>query len=157
VKGDVTNLDDVKGAVAGMSAVVVALGTRNKLEATTAMSEGMKNICDAMKDAGLAKVSVCLSAFLFYEPEKVPKVFHELNADHQRMLDIVKGSGLEYRAVFPPHIADEPSAELTVAYDKSPGPRTISKWDLGKFLVDSLFQDEHSGKVIGIANVKKDA
>jgi biliverdin reductase / flavin reductase len=121
------------------------------------MSTGMQNIVDAMKENSLLKVSICLSSFLFYEVDKVPKMFHELNADHQRMLDIVKGSNLEYRAVFPPHIADEPSGEFIVTHDKSPGPRTISKWDLGKFMVDSLFQEEHSGKVMGIATVKKDA
>ena len=44
------------------------------------------------------------SAFLFYEPEKVPAIFKDLNADHQRMFDAVKASGLKWIAVLPPHI-----------------------------------------------------
>ncbi|XP_063697257.1 flavin reductase (NADPH) [Culicoides brevitarsis] len=153
VKGNVLNLSDCKATVAGVDAVVVVLGTRNDLKATTDLSEGMKNIIAAMKEANLKKVSVCLSAFLFYEPEKVPKIFTELNADHQREFDAVKASDLDYRCVLPPHIADEPSAEFEVMHDKSPG-RSISKLDLGKFLVDCLEQEEHSRKTIGLATKK---
>lgn len=97
IKGDVLNVDDCKKVIQGSDAVCVVLGTRNDLKATTDLSNGTKNIIAAMKEAGLKKISVCLSAFLFYEPEKVPKMFTELNADHQRQFDIVKGSGLEYR------------------------------------------------------------
>lgn len=48
---------------------------------------------------------VCL-AFLFYEPAKVPKIFNEINAEHQRMYDILlKESDMNWIAVFPPHIS----------------------------------------------------
>lgn len=151
VKGDVVNSGDVANAIKDQDLVCVVLGTRNDLKPTTMMSTGMQNIVNAMKAMDLKKVSVCLSSFLFFDPDKVPKMFTELNADHKRMLDVVKDSGLEYRAVFPPHIADEPSTEFAIAYDKSPGlTRSISKLDLGKFLIESLFDDEHAGKLIGI-------
>lgn len=153
IKGNVLNLDDCKKTMIGTDAVCVVLGTRNDLKATTDLSEGMNNIVAAMKDANLTKVSVCLSAFLFYEPDKVPKIFTELNADHQRQFNVVKGSNLDYRCILPPHIADEPSAEFTTLHDKSPG-RSISKLDLGKFLIDCLEQEEHSRKVIGLATKK---
>lgn len=71
------------------------------------MSDGTKNIIQAMKNNGLQKFSACMSSFLFMQPEMVPKVFIDLNADHKRMLELVKDSGLEYRAVLPPHIASE--------------------------------------------------
>lgn len=47
---------------------------------------------------------------------------------------------------------DQPSAEYKVVHDNSPG-RIISKYDLGKFLIDSLSQPEHYGKVCGITNI----
>lgn len=153
VKGDVTNLADVEKTLEGTDAVCVVLGTRNKLEPTTVLSTGMQNIIDAMKTHNLTKVSVCLSSFLFWEPEKVPKQFEHLNAEHQKMLDLLKASGLDYIAVHPPHIADEPSGEFKIAYGQSPGGRVISKYDLGKFLIDSLDQSEHYGKVVGICKV----
>ncbi|XP_053685182.1 flavin reductase (NADPH) [Sabethes cyaneus] len=151
VSGDVTNSTDVANAVQGQDLVCVALGTRNDLQPTTVLSTGMQNIVDAMKAVGLRKVSVCLSSFLFFKPDKVPKMFIDLNAEHKKMLDIIKASGLEYRAVFPPHIADEPSGEYVTAFDKSPGlTRSISKYDLGKFLVESLFDEQYAGKQIGL-------
>lgn len=153
INGNVLNIDDVKKTIDGVDSVCVILGTRNELKATTDLSTGMQNIITAMKEAGLKKVSVCLSAFLFYEPAKVPAMFKELNADHQRQFDVLKASGLEYRAILPPHIADEPSAEFVTLHDKSPG-RSISKLDLGSFLIDCLEQEEHNGKTIGIATKK---
>lgn len=105
VKGDVLNYTDVHNAIKNVTAVVVVLGTRNDLSPTTVLSEGMNNIIKAMKDLNVEIVSVCLSAFLFYEPDKVPPMFKDLNADHQREFDAVKASGLKYIAVLPPHIA----------------------------------------------------
>ncbi|XP_049276541.1 flavin reductase (NADPH) [Anopheles funestus] len=155
VKGDVTNLEDVTKAIAGQDLVCVVLGTRNDLKPTTAMSDGMANIITAMKEASLKIFSVCLSSFLFMEPDKVPAIFVNINGEHRRMLEMVKGCDLEYRAVLPPHIADEPQAKFATAYDKSPGhSRSISKLDLGQFLVDSLFDEAHSAKVIGICTIK---
>ncbi|XP_058835176.1 flavin reductase (NADPH) [Topomyia yanbarensis] len=151
VKGDVVNPIDVSNAINGQDLVCVALGTRNDLKPTTELSTGMQNIVDAMKTTGIKQVSICLSTFLFFEKDKVPKIFTDLNAEHGRMLDVVKASGLEYRAIFPPHIADEPAGEYITAYDKSPGvSRSISKHDLGKFLIESLFDERHAGKLIGI-------
>lgn len=156
VKGDVINSDDVANAIKGQDLVCVVLGTRNDLKPTTMMSTGMQNVVEAMKAEHLAKVSVCLSSFLFFAPEQVPKMFAHLNADHKRMLDVLKASDLEYRAIFPPHIADEPSSEFVIEYDKSPGlTREISKFDLGKFLIESLFEEKHAAKVIGLCTKPK--
>ena len=153
VKGDVLNKADVEKTIQGVDGVVIVLGTRNDTKPTTMLSEGTKNIIEAMKKEGLKKFSACMSSFLLMPADKVPPVFHGLNADHQRMLDAIKSSGLEYRAVLPPHIANEPSAPFQTLHDKSPG-RSISKYDLGKFFIDCLEMEEHSGKVIGIATIK---
>lgn len=175
VQGNVLNYSDVLNAIKNVTAVVVVLGTRNDLSPTTVLSEGTKNIVKAMKELNVEIISVCLSAFLFYslknEPEKVPGMFEDLNADHERMYNEIKASGLKYIAVFPPHIAgnyffyfyhltrlivdcfvvDEPLGNYQIIYDANPG-RVISKRTLGKFLIDCLTQPEHYGKVCGICN-----
>ncbi|XP_026480876.1 flavin reductase (NADPH)-like [Ctenocephalides felis] len=153
VVGDVLSPSDVSQTIEGTEAVCVVLGTRDDLKPTTMLSEGLKNIINAMKEHKVTKVSVCLSAFLFYEVDKVPKMFVDLNADHQRMLDTLKSSDLQYIAVLPPHIADEPRAPYKVEYNKSPG-RSISKYDLADFLLDSLYQEEHYNKICGLATIK---
>ncbi|KAK4885173.1 hypothetical protein RN001_001444 [Aquatica leii] len=151
VKGNVLNYTDVHNAIKNVTAVVVVLGTRNDLSETTMLSEGMNNIIKAMKDLNVEIVSVCLSAFLFCKPEKVPQIFCKLNADHQREFDAVRNSGLKYIAILPPHIADRPSGTCEVQHDSLPsGTMIVSKYDLGKFLIDSLTQPEHYGKTCGI-------
>ncbi|XP_047994249.1 flavin reductase (NADPH) [Leguminivora glycinivorella] len=155
-QGNVLEPDSVHDAVEDMDAVVIALGTNNQLEPTSDLSEGTKNIIEAMRAKGVKILSVCLSAFLFYEPDKVPPRFVDLNEDHKRMYQAVKDSGLDYVAVFPPHIADEPSREIIVEVnpEKSPG-RAISKYDLGAFLVNSLSEPKYYKSVIGITNAPK--
>ena len=61
VKGDVLEYDTVEPAVQGMDAVVIVLGTRNDVKPTTMMSEGTKNIIEAMKKHNLKKVLSCYS------------------------------------------------------------------------------------------------
>lgn len=150
VIGDVINAEQVAKAVADRDAVVVVLGTRNDLSPTTVLSQGLKNIIDAMKAHNVELISVCLSAFLFYKPDAVPAIFKDLNADHQRMFDMIKTSGLKWVAILPPHIADTPKSKYTVKFDSSPG-RAISKHDLGAFLVKCLSNPEYYQKVCGIA------
>lgn len=151
IKGDVLNIEDVKKAVDGADSVVVALGTRNDLSPTTVMSEGLKNILSAMGTCGVRTVSVCLSAFLFYEPDKVPQIFMNVDKEHRTMLQILKDCDRDWIAVLPPHIADEPDSEIKIAYDEHPGTRVISKYSLGKFLVESTLTKDHIKKVVGVA------
>ncbi|GBP78952.1 Flavin reductase [Eumeta japonica] len=155
-KGDVLEPDSVIDAIEGMEGVINILGTRNKLEPTSDLSEGTKNIIEGMRAHGVKVISACMSAFLFYEPEKVPPRFVDLNEDHKRMYEVVKDSGLDWIAVFPPHISDEPSREIIVEINpkQSPG-RAISKWDLGKFFVDSLSEPKYYKSVVGLCNVPK--
>lgn len=105
VEGNVLNYDDVLRTIQDTQRIVVVLGTRNDLKPTTELSEGMKNIVKAAREANVEVISICLSAFLFYEPGKVPPIFTEINEEHKRMLEVVQQSDLKYIAVFPPHIA----------------------------------------------------
>ncbi|XP_059471423.1 flavin reductase (NADPH) [Neocloeon triangulifer] len=158
-KGDVLKLDDVRKAVQGEDAVIVALGTRNDIAPTTMMSEGMKNIVLAMIENGVRPVSVCLSAFLFFQTEMLPKQFIPLTEDHKRMDQVLRNSGLDWIAVYPPHIADQPGTadgayEVSHEEDKSTKfkGRRVSVYDLGHFLVKSILTPEHYQKICGIAS-----
>lgn len=150
VQGNVLNFDDCEKVVDGVDGVCIILGTRNKLEATTEMSTGTANLIKAMKSKNVKRFSIVMSSFLFRPVAEVPAMFHRLNDEHKRMLELTKSSDLDYIAVLPPHIADEPSSEYTVLHDEVPG-RLVSKFDLAKFIVDSLEQPEHYQQVCGIA------
>lgn len=150
IQGNVLNLDDCKRVIQDVDGVCIILGTRNKLDTTTELSIGTANLIAAMEEANIRTFSIVLSSFLLRTTAEVPAIFHHLNAEHKRMLDLTKESGLNYIAVLPPHIADEPSTEYTVLHDNVEG-RLISKYDLAKFIVNSLEQKEHYGKVCGVS------
>lgn len=95
----------IEGNIKNLPAIVVVLGSLNDLKPTAVLIEGRKNIIEAMKELNVEIISVCLSAFLFYEPEKVPPMFKDLNGNHQRQFDLIKESGLEFVAILPPRIA----------------------------------------------------
>ncbi|XP_072346272.1 flavin reductase (NADPH) [Scyliorhinus torazame] len=149
IVGDVLNKQDVQKAVKGQDGVIVILGTRNVLSPTTMMSEGTRNIVEAMKAHHVRKVVACMSTFLLWDEAKIPPQLLELTKDHQRMYEVLKKSELDYVAVFPPHIADE--HPLTGNYAVSVnerGGRVISKHDLGHFFLKCLTTSEYDGKFI---------
>ncbi|XP_050713364.1 flavin reductase (NADPH)-like isoform X3 [Eriocheir sinensis] len=150
--GDVLDSKAVDEAVENQDAVVILLGTRNDLSPTTMMSDGTKNILAAMKKHGVKRVSACLSAFNFREKAAVPERFYHLLEDHERILEALKASNLEWVAVLPPHITDdEARGDFVVQHGSSPGHR-VSKNDLGHFMVSCLSSDEHLYKQCGICD-----
>ncbi|KAL7401441.1 hypothetical protein ABVT39_028050 [Epinephelus coioides] len=151
VVGDVLNKEDVKKTMEGQDAVIIILGTRNDLSPTTMMSEGTKNIIEAMKARGISKVIGCMSAFLLWDRTKVPPRLVPVTEDHDRMYTVLKTSGLDYVAVMPPHIDNDlPLTEKYMATENMLKGRAISKHDLGHFFVKCLSTSEWDGKTVGV-------
>ncbi|MEE6522119.1 hypothetical protein FKM82_020517 [Ascaphus truei] len=111
------------------------------------MSEGTRNILDAMKEGGVRKVVACMSSFLLWDIAKVPARLLPVTEDHIRMHQVLKDSGLDYVAVLPPHIAaDKP---LTKDYSVTVGARggnVISTHDLSHFFLRCLTTSEYNGQ-----------
>ncbi|KAK4315123.1 hypothetical protein Pmani_013636 [Petrolisthes manimaculis] len=153
--GDVMTPTTVDEAVNGQDAVIILIGRRNDLSETTVLSEGTKNILSAMEKHGIKRVSACLSAFNFWEKAKVPERFYNILSEHERMLESLKSSNLEWIAVLPPHIADDDGkGDYTTLEGNGPG-RTISKHDLGHFMVSCLAEDARLYKLWGICDKPK--
>ncbi|KAJ8414600.1 hypothetical protein AAFF_G00038020 [Aldrovandia affinis] len=151
VVGDVLNKDDVKKAMEGQDAVIIILGTRNDLSPTVAMSEGTRNILEAMKARGIRKVVGCMSAFLVWERSKMPPRLMAVTQDHERMYILLKDSGLDYVAVMPPHIADnQPLTQKYTVTENAVKGRVISKFDLGHFFVKCLSTSDWDRKTVGL-------
>ncbi|XP_059806847.1 flavin reductase (NADPH) isoform X1 [Hypanus sabinus] len=152
IVGDVTNKEDVQKTVKGQDGVIVVLGTRNDLSPTTMMSEGTKNIIEAMKAHNVRKIVGCMSTFLLWDEAKIPPRLLDVTKDHQRMYEVLKNSGLDYVAVFPPHIDD--NLPLTGSYAvavNQRGGRVISKHDLAHFFVKCLTTSEYDGKFVCVS------
>lgn len=153
VTGDVLNPEDVSRAVAGQDAVIIVLGTRNELGATTMMSEGTRNIVAAMKQHGVRRVVGCMSTFLLWERPRVPARMLPVTEDHDRMFSVLRESALDWIAVMPPHIdSNLPlTSEYTVTVGAT-GGRVISKHDLAHFFVRCLSSDEYVGKAVSLSH-----
>ncbi|KAJ7990334.1 hypothetical protein DPEC_G00299220 [Dallia pectoralis] len=150
VVGDVLNKEAVKNTMEGQDAVIIVLGTRSDLSPTTMMSEGTKNILDAMKARGIRKVIGCMSAFLLWDRSKVPPRLLPVTEDHDRMYMALKESGLDYVAVMPPHIDDKlPLTENYTETENMLKGRVISKHDLGHFFVKCLSVSDWDRKTVG--------
>ncbi|XP_027711131.1 flavin reductase (NADPH) isoform X2 [Vombatus ursinus] len=138
VVGDVLKAANVNETVAGQDAVVILLGTGSDLSPTTVMSEGTRNIVAAMKAHGVDKVVACTSAFLLWDPAKVPARLQAVTDDHIRMHKLLLESA-----------EDQP---LTGAYNVTVdgrGPfRVISKHDLGHLMLRCLTTTEYDGHSI---------
>ncbi|KAL4647460.1 Flavin reductase-like [Arapaima gigas] len=151
VVGDVLNKEDVRKTMEGQDAVIIILGTRNDLSPTTMMSEGTRNILEAMKARGIRKVIACMSAFLLWDRSKVPPRLVAVTEDHDRMYTLLKESGLDYVAVMPPHIDDKhPLTENYMVTENALKGRVISKHDLGHFFVKCLSISDWDGKTVGL-------
>ncbi|XP_053328823.1 flavin reductase (NADPH) [Spea bombifrons] len=152
VVGDVLNKQDVGKAVEGQDAALIILGTRNDLAPTTMMSEGTRNIVEAMKGQGIRKVVACMSSFLFWDFSKIPPPMRSVTEDHIRMQQVLKESGLDYVAVLPPHIdAGKPfTGDYTVSVE-SRGGKMISVHDLGHFFLRCLSTDDYDGKNVTVS------
>ncbi|XP_069799592.1 flavin reductase (NADPH)-like [Dendropsophus ebraccatus] len=148
VVGDVLNKEDVSKAVEGQDAVIIVLGTRNDLGPTTMMSEGTRNIIEAMKKHGIRKVVGCMSSFLLWDIAKVPPRLVPVTEDHIRMHQVLKDSSLDYVAVLPPHIAaDKPlTGDYTVKTER--GGNVISTHDLSHFFLRCVNTDEYNGQSV---------
>jgi hypothetical protein len=71
---------------------------------------------------------IVVTAFLFYEPDKVPGRFKDLNDDHQRMLDVLKASSeVKWIAILPPHFTGTLYFIFT-GYDKKRGHCERETW-----------------------------
>uniref|UniRef100_A0A1B6MAT5 NAD(P)-binding domain-containing protein n=1 Tax=Graphocephala atropunctata TaxID=36148 RepID=A0A1B6MAT5_9HEMI len=152
VKGDVLNVENVNDTLKGQHAAIVLLGMGNILGPTTVMSKGLENIIGGMKSQNVDVVSVCLSVNLFAEPEKVQPMFPEIFAEHRKMYDSLKASGLKWIAVNAPLINNQPPSGYVTAHTAIKGLTSVSKYDLAKFFVDSVSMPEHYQKSVGIAS-----
>ncbi|KAG9472490.1 flavin reductase (NADPH)-like [Eleutherodactylus coqui] len=152
IVGDVLNKADVAKALEGQDAVIILLGTRNDLRPTTMMSEGTKNIIEAMKANGVRKVLGTTSCYLNWDINKVPSYFRAVTEDHFRMDKALKDSGLDYVAVLPPYIAaDKPlTGNYTVKVNERGGD-VISAHDLSHFYLRCLNTDEFDGKRVAVS------
>uniref|UniRef100_UPI000B4CB170 flavin reductase (NADPH) n=1 Tax=Lonchura striata TaxID=40157 RepID=UPI000B4CB170 len=71
---------------------------------TTVMSDATRTIVEALVEHGVPKVVACLSAFLLWEPQRVPERLRAVTEEHRRMERILRAAPLRWVLAMPPHI-----------------------------------------------------
>jgi uncharacterized protein YbjT (DUF2867 family) len=159
-QGDVRDPEAVRRAVRGADAVLSALGAGRNLGPTTVMSEGTRNIVAAMQAEGVRRLLAVTSAMVTptgTEPWLFRKVgmymLRNIHADHLRLEDIVKASDLDWTLVRPPRLTmGNARGVYRLARDAGvPSGSTISRADLGRFMVREAEQREFVRAGVGIA------
>lgn len=163
VQGDVRNADKVNEAIAGVDAVLSALGPAENKPVFT-VTEGTQNILDAMNRYGVERLVVSAGAGVG-DPNDEPKLFnHAINfllkivsrwvyEDMRRTVDLVRGSHVKWTVVRVPMLTDdEPTGDVKVGYvGKGLGPR-LTRADMARFMLDQVESDELVHRAPAISN-----
>lgn len=161
VRGDVTDLASVAGAVKGRNAVLSAIGAGAKR--STLRTDGTRNIVRAMAEAGVRRL-VSLSALgvgdsrdilpLHYKYVIVPVLLRHAFADHEDQEEVVRQSPLDWTIVRPGNLTD---GARTGAYrhgftatDKATRLK-VSRADVAEFMLNQLTDDTYLRGTPGVS------
>ncbi|HEX5748824.1 MAG TPA: SDR family oxidoreductase [Archangium sp.] len=144
VSGELREPAQVGRAISGADAVLSALGTGRDLSPTTVMSEGTASIIAAMRAEGVSRLLAITSGMV--TPTGTEPLFfrfigrhllRHVHADHLRLEEHVKASGLDWTLVRPPRLLDGPArGGYRLARDAGvPGGSEITRADLARFMV----------------------
>jgi putative NADH-flavin reductase len=160
VRGDVLDPASVESAVRGQDAVLSALGTPNPRKPSTLLSEGTKNLVDAMKRNGVERL-VCVTILgtgdsgrhgsLFYKLFVLGYFVKHMLEDKERQEVVIRQSGLEWTIVRPPRYTDEPeSGNYRVITDSGGRIGKIGRKDLAGFMLDQLDDTSHVRRAVAV-------
>ena len=150
VPGDALDQAAVESAVDGAEAVVTALGA-GTLDPSTHLSEMTANLVKVMQTVGPRRL-VALSHVGVLLKKVDPRYLHVAD-EHRRNLKVLQDSGLDWIAVCPPGITDEPAHGHTEPVPGARGPNwSISRFDLADFMLERLDGDEFLRQTVGVSN-----
>ncbi len=151
VRGDVLHAIPVEQAIKGHDAVLSALGGRT-LDPSTVISEGTRHIIQGMEKHDVRRIVVILASGII--SGTIAPMFTNINAEHRRILEMLKQSELEWIAACPPYIKDYPfTGNYILHTDQIPTDRMqISKFDLADFMLGQLNSDAYLQQAVGIVN-----
>lgn len=152
VQGDVQDPAAVQEAVAGVDAVLSALGpTQNKPDHQ--VTAGTRNILAAMKEQGVRRIIVTGGAGVG-DPKDQPKLIDRLvkgllllaarhvYADMKGAVELVRSSGLDWTVVRLPRLTEDPaSGKVREGYLGGDVGISIGRADVASFMLDQLDSD----------------
>ena len=153
VRGDVLNPASMESAVREQDAVVSTLGTPSPRKPSTLLSEGTKNVVEAMERHGVRRL-VCVTILgtndsgrrhgnPFYRLFVLGFVVRPMLEDKEHQEEVIRRSNLEWTIVRPPRYTDEPrGGGYQIIADGGARVGKMGRADLANFMLHQL--DDHS-------------
>lgn len=165
VAGDVLDRERITDALAGVDAVVSAVGIGTSRQPTELYSAGTANLLNAMAANGVKRVVVISALPVGAGPEHsfadrrivfpiLERIFGATYRDMRRMEALLRDSAADWTSLRPPRLV---AAPVTGRYRLDatrplPGARSISYADLATAVLDVVDRDDLHGRAAYVAN-----
>ena len=150
IEGDVGDHDAVVAALAGQEAVISALGA-GTLEPTTYLHDISHTVVRAMQDHGPRRLVVLSHVGVLLT--KVDPQYQHVAEEHRRNFAMLQASDLDWTAVCPPGIVNEPAHGHIEAVAGKRAPNwTISRFDLADFMLEEAASQAFPRQAVGVSN-----
>ena len=162
VKGNVLDLQSVKQAVHGQEAVLSVLGHKRFFIKTNILSEGTKNIIEAMEEEGVDRF-ICVTSLgigdsrfklgLYYTLFVIPVIVFFYFLDKEKQEKLIRNSKLNWTIVRPGQLIN---TKKRGRYKHGPNvgsyilTKMISRADVAHFMLNQLNADTYSRKTVGL-------
>ncbi|QUG39947.1 SDR family oxidoreductase [Psychrobacillus sp. INOP01] len=158
LQGDARNTADVEGALAGVDAVISALGT----DKTNVLTESITHIISIMQKQQLKRIITIGTAgildsraepgLLRYQSSESKRKSIAAALEHHKVYDLLKDTLLDWTIVCPTYLPTGTSTdEFIVLRDKLPEDAVqTTTGDTALFTVNELLKNEHTGYRVGI-------
>ncbi|WNJ19257.1 SDR family oxidoreductase [Pontibacter sp. G13] len=163
-QGDVMNKSRLNWvfSVYRPEAVVSVFGIRQFRGTITLLSEGTRNIIEAMETHGLNRFVTITGAGILQESEQAlimdslsfPPNLQNVSLDHRRLFEALRESTLDWTIVSPAFMKfGEPTGQYIVRADFYPqrAQNEVTVSDVADFIVKELDTNEYIGHRVGIA------
>lgn len=158
IAGDVLDPATVDAVVRGSDAVVISLGKRGE-GPDNVVSEGTRNILDAMEREGLRRVTAITAMGVGDSWDQVPLLFkiiartflRKRMADKERQESLIRGRDLDWMIVRPGGLKDAPrTGKLTISTDGTARAGQVTTGDVAHFIVQELDEPRHVRQAVAV-------
>lgn len=160
-RGDVLNRGSLTEALRGQDAVVSSLGSKLSLKPVTLLSEGTRNLVNAMRAAGVRRL-ICITGIgagdskghggFVYDRIIQPLLLSEVYKDKTRQEAVVRESGFDWTIVRPAQLTDghaKGAGAYRVLCDLTGVTATkVARKDVAAFTLDLLAAQNHRNEAV---------
>lgn len=158
IRGDILDQEKVQLAVNGQEAVLCALGA-DKNKPGTLLSDGTRNILQAMKSAGVTRL-ICMSSAgilgndggFWFGKIFMPLFLRHIFEDKKRQVKVIEESRADWVIIRPTGLTDAPKTNTYKINTGVPTSRSIPRADVADFMLKLLTEKKYDKTLPAISS-----